>query len=157
MPDFGLRGGRLECMARVEVYPERVVVRMTASEKTLSFRRRDLVLEREAITSAVITDDPWVWLRGVRSPGTHLPGKLALGTWRALGGRDFAVVRSGRPAVVLDFDLPHDSSEDRGWVGEFDRFARVIISTTHAAELIQALRIDLDGGSGTGRVFSAED
>lgn len=140
-------------MARVEVYPDRVVIRLTASEKTLAVRRRDIVLERDAITSAVITDDPWVWLRGVRAPGAYVPGRLALGTWRALGGRDFAVVRSGRPAVVIDLDVPEGADEDHGWVGEFDRFARVIISTTHAAELIRALR--LDGGVGDETPFSA--
>jgi len=139
-------------MARVEVYSDRVVIRLTASEKALAMRRRDVVLDRDGILSAVITDDPWVWLRGVRAPGTQLPGRLALGTWRALGGRDFAVVRSGRPAVVIDLEVPEGAEEDHGWVGEYDPFARVIISTRHAAELIKALR--LDGGEG---VFRAED
>lgn len=129
-------------MARVEVYPDRVLLRLTSSEKALSMRRRDVVLDRRAIVSAVITDDPWVWLRGVRSPGTHVPGKLALGTWRAFSGRDFVVARSGRPAVVIDLDVPEGSEEDHGWVGEFDPFARVIVSTKHAAELITALRLD---------------
>lgn len=140
-------------MARVEIYPEKVVIRLTAAEKTLAIRRRDIVLERDAITSAVITDDPWVWLRGVRSPGAHLPGRLALGTWRGPGGRDFAVIRSGRPAVVIDFDLGEGAEEDHGWVGEFDRFARVILSTEHAAELVRALRLDDSGAEGA-TVFS---
>lgn len=154
-------------MARVEVYPDRVVIRLTASERALAMRRTDIVLDREAIVSAVITDDPWVWLRGVRSPGTHLPGRLALGTWRAFSGRDFVVVRNGRPAVVIDFDTPAEGDEGRGWVavppreriesaadehGVFDRFARVIVSTRHAAELIQALRLDGDDA-----VFSTAD
>lgn len=138
-------------MARVEIYPDRVVVRLSASEKTLAMRRRDVVLERASIRSAMITNDPWVWVRGVRAPGVHLPGRLALGTWRALGGHDFVVARSGRPAVVIDLDVPEGADEDRGWVGEFDRFARVIISTEHATELIQALRLD-----GSEAVITAE-
>lgn len=139
-------------MASVAVYPDRVVIRLSAAEKALALRRRDLVLDRAAITSALITDDPWVWLRGVRSPGAHLPGKLALGTWRGLGGREFAAVRSGKPAVVLDFareeaepeDAPGGTDADGapGRAGEFDDFARVVISTDHAAELIRALRLD---------------
>lgn len=150
MPRIAAAKGRLEVMARVEVYPDRVIIQLTAAEKTLAVRRRDVVLEREAIVSAVITEDPWVWLRGVRSPGAHVPGRLAIGTWRALSGRDFVVARSGRPAVVLDFATLEGAEEERGWVGEFDRFARVVISTTHAAELIQALRLDDSKG-----VFSA--
>lgn len=129
-------------MARVEVFPDQVVIKLSASERALSLRKRNIVLSRDAITSALITEDPWVWLRGVRSPGTHLPTKLALGTWRSFGGRDFALIRSGRPAIVLDFDVPAESAEDSGWVGEFDRFSRVILSTAHAAELISALRLE---------------
>lgn len=124
------------------MYPDRVVVKLTASEKALSMHRRDLVLDRDAITSALITDDPWVWLRGVRSPGTHVPAKLALGTWRSFSGRDFVLARNGRPAIVIDFDVPESADEDRGWVPEFDPYARVILSTTHAAELIRALRLE---------------
>lgn len=141
-------------MARVEVHPGKLVIRLTTAEKTLSMRRRDIVLDRDAITSAVITDDPWVWLRGVRSPGTLVRGKRAVGTWRALGGRDFVVVRGGRPAVVIDLEVPEGADEDHGWVGEFDPFARVILSTSHSAELIRALRLD---GEGDDTVFSAAD
>lgn len=132
-------------MARIEVFPDRVVIKLSAAERTLAMRKRDIVLSRERITSALITDDPWVWLRGVRSPGAHLPTKLAVGTWRGFGGNDFCLIRSGRPAIVLDFDVPEEAG--RGWVGEFDDYARVILSTDHAAELIEALRLDGTDGN----------
>lgn len=141
-------------MARVEVHPEKLVIRLTTAEKALAMRGRDVVLERDAITSAVITSDPWVWLRGVRSPGTHLPGRLAIGTWRALGGRDFVLMRRRRPAVVIDLDVPEGADEDHDWVGEYDHFARVIIATSHAAELITALRLENTEGK---TVISAAD
>ncbi|MCW2289480.1 hypothetical protein [Leucobacter luti] len=134
-------------MARVEVHRDRVVIRLTNAERVASLRRRDITLDRAAITSAVITDDPWVWLRGVRSPGTHIPGALASGTWRSFAGRDFVLARKGREAVVIDLETSQDAAEDRGWVGEYDPFARVILSTTHAAELVRALRLD-DGEGG---------
>ncbi|MBK0417507.1 hypothetical protein JD276_00440 [Leucobacter sp. CSA1] len=143
-------------MARVEVYTERVVVQLTASEKALSLHRRDIVIDRSAISSVLITDDPWIWLRGVRSPGTHLPGRLAFGTWRNLTGRDFALVRRGRPAVVIDVDVPEGAEENRGWISEHDAFSRVIISTTHAPELIQALRLEDDGAGEDERVFTTD-
>lgn len=129
-------------MARVEVFADRIVIKLSAPERALALRGRDVVLSRDAITSALITADPWVWLRGVRAPGARLSSKLALGTWRATGGKDFAVIRSGRPAVVLDFDVPEGAAEEQGWVGEFDEFSRVIISTAHATELIKALRLE---------------
>ena len=132
-------------MARVEVHSDRVVIRLTASERFAAMRRRDVVLDRSAISSAIVTDDPWVWVRGVRAPGAALPGRLAAGTWRNFTGRDFVLVRRGRKAVVIDFENPEGSEEDHGWRGEFDHFSRVIVSSVHAGELIQALR--LDGGA----------
>jgi len=147
-------------MASVEVYPDRLVIRLSTAEQLLAMRRRDIVLERDAISSALITDDPGVWLRGVRSPGTRLPGRLAIGTWRTHSGRDFVLARRGRPAVVLDFDVPEESAVDTATDGsgngnsgdgdagngdvsrEFDTFSRVVLSTRRAAELIHALRME---------------
>lgn len=134
-------------MARVEVYEDRVVVKLTTAEKIATMRRRDVTLERAAITSAVITDDPWIWIHGVRAPGTHVPGKYGAGTWRNLTGRDFVLARAGRDAVVIDFERPEHPDEERGWVGEFDQYSRVILSTVHAADLVRALRLeDADAG-----------
>lgn len=128
-------------MARIEVHADRVIIRLTAAEKTVALRRKDIVLERAAIRSAIITEDPWVWIRGLRSPGAALPRGLAYGTWRTRSGRDFVLARRGREAVVFDLDIPEDADENRGWVGEFDTFSRVIVSTVHAAELVRALRL----------------
>lgn len=127
-------------MARIEVHGDRVTIRLTTAEKTVSLRRRDVVLDRRAIRSAIITEDPWVWIRGIRSPGAALPYGLAYGTWRTRSGRDFVLARRGRDAVVIDLDVPESQDEDRGWVSEFDTFSRVIVSTMHAAELVKALR-----------------
>lgn len=129
-------------MARVEVHEDRLVIRLSASERVTALRGAEIVLSREAISSAVITEDPWVWIRGFRSPGTHLPRRLAMGTWRSSAGRDLVLVRSGRSAVVLDFK-PDESGDPSP---EFDHFARVIISTTHAADLVRALRVPGIGG-----------
>lgn len=129
-------------MARIEVFPDRLIIKLTAAESALAMRRREIVLSRDQITSALLTEDPWVWIRGVRSPGSHVPTKLALGTWRSFGGRDFYLVRSGRSALVLDFEVPAAEQTENGWIGEFDNFARVILSTEHAAALVSALRLE---------------
>lgn len=101
--------------------------------------RKDVVIDRSAITTAIITDDPWIWLRGVRAPGTYLPGRLAYGTWRNLAGRDFVLARRRRAAVVIDVDVPEEAEEGRGRIRGFDDYSRIIISTAHAVGLVQAL------------------
>lgn len=123
------------------MHADRVVVKLTRAEKLLSMRRHDVIFERALMSSVLITDDPWVWLRGVRSPGTHIPGRMAYGVWRNLSGRDFALLRKGVPAVVIDFDEPEEGSGRSGGHPEYDEFARVMLSTEHAAELVRALRL----------------
>jgi hypothetical protein len=46
------------------------------------------------------TDDVWGELRGLRVPGTGIPGLVALGTWRYGGGKDFVAVY-GRSGLVV--------------------------------------------------------
>lgn len=112
----------------MHVHPDRLEIRLTSAEKVLAFRRDDLVIPRDSIRSVAITDDPWIWIRGVRSPGASLPLTLAAGTWKFHGGKDFLLLKGKqRAAVVLDLD-----GED---------YARVIVSTPHAAKLIEALRV----------------
>ena len=147
-------------MSRVEVHADRVVVKLTGKEKALAWRRRDIVIDRALITSVLITEDPWVWLRGVRTTGTSMPGRHAHGTWRHLAGRDFALMRRGVSAVVIDLETPEETEEGAADVGadadagasraafdgqtEFDELARVILSTSYASELIEVLRLEND-------------
>lgn len=128
-------------MARIEVHHDRVIVSLSLVEKMLSFHREPVVLRRAAIRSAVITDDPWIWIRGVSSPGTHVAGKIACGTWRGLGGDDFLLVRGTHKAVVIDMqDVTDPASPDSDDMHEA-HFSRVILSTARASELIRALRL----------------
>jgi hypothetical protein len=120
-------------MADLHVHRDRLEIRLTAAEKALALRRADLVIPRDAIRSVAITEDPWIWIRGVRAPGASIPLTLAVGTWKFHGGRDFLVVKGKqRPAVVIDIETEGE--------GEGQEFQRVIVSTTHAASLIEALR-----------------
>lgn len=104
-------------------------------ERALSFRKGSLRIERSHIVRVQLTDDAWTWLRGVPSPGTQLRGIIAMGTWKSAGGADFVVVRRHKPAVVIDL-VPGD---DGG--AEFDR---VMLSTRHGLQLVQALRLETD-------------
>ncbi|GAB3794578.1 hypothetical protein GCM10028798_01450 [Humibacter antri] len=153
-------------MADFHVYRDRLEIRLTRAEKVLALRRDDLVVPRDNIRSVAITADPWIWIRGVRAPGNSIPLTLAVGTWKFHGGKDFLVLKGKqRSAVVIDIDQPDagvaddpaasaaaaasgdeapERLPDSGEVA--DGFSRVIVSTQHAAELVEALR-DIHPGS----------
>ncbi len=114
-------------MASLRVHTDRIEVHLTTAEKTLAFRADDIVVQREDIRSATITDDPWIWIRGIRRRGTEVPLVVAVGVWKYHGGSDFVIVKGKRPAVVLELAG-----------GEF---TRVIVSTNHAAQLIDSLKL----------------
>lgn len=101
-------------------------------ERALSFRSAGVRVDRSAIVKVQLTDDAWTWLRGVRAPGTHIPGVLAIGTWRSTGATDFAIIRRHRPAVVIDLD-------------GHPEFQRIVLTTRHGLELVQALQLDVAG------------
>ncbi|WP_174844279.1 hypothetical protein [Cryobacterium adonitolivorans] len=115
-------------MASLRVHPDRLEIHLTAAEKTLAFRREDLVIQRENIRSVTITDDPWIWVRGIRAPGALVPLVVAVGVWKFHGGKDFLAIKRRRQAVVIDL------------IG--DDFARVILSTNHAPDLIASLKLE---------------
>lgn len=117
-------------MANLHVHSDRLEIHLTGAEKALALRREDLVIPRESIRSVAITEDPWIWIRGIRAPGTAVPLTLSVGTWKFHGGKDFLLIKGKqRSAVVIDLD------------GE--EFSRVIVSTPHAATLVEALRVDV--------------
>lgn len=94
-------------MADFHVYRDRLVIRLTRAEKVLALRRDDIVVPRDSIRSVAITADPWIWIRGVRSPGNSIPLTLAVGTWKFHGGKDFLVLKGKqRSAVVIDIEQP---------------------------------------------------
>ena len=130
-------------MADLHVHRDRLEVRLSAAEKVLALRKSDLVIPRSAIRSVAITQDPWIWIRGVRVPGAAIPLTLAVGTWKYHGGKDFLIVKGkSRPAVVIDIDQSETAGGAGGTVA--DGYDRVIVSTPHAAALIEALRQPAD-------------
>ncbi|GAB3120182.1 hypothetical protein [Glaciibacter psychrotolerans] len=114
-------------MTSLRVHPDRLEIHLSRAEKTMSLRRDGIVVQRENIRSVTITDDPWIWIRGIRAPGLEVPLVIATGTWKFHGGKDFIAIKSKRQAVVIDL------------VGE--EFARIIITTQHAPDLITSLKL----------------
>jgi len=99
-------------------------------ERAATFHRENVRIARETITKVQLTDDAWTWLRGVPNPGTHIPGVLAAGTWKAAGSVDFVLIRRRRPSVVIDLEGD----------GEY---RRLILTTRHGLALTQALRLEV--------------
>lgn len=97
-------------------------------ERAVCFHRENLRIARDTITKVQLTDDAWTWLRGVPNPGTHIPGVVAAGSWKAAGSIDFVLIRRRRPSVVIDLD------------GETE-YRRLILTTSHGLALTQALRL----------------
>ena len=64
-------------MASLRVHPDRLEIQLSAAEKALALRRDAISVPRSAIRSVTITDDPWIWIRGIRAPGALVPLVLA--------------------------------------------------------------------------------
>ncbi len=107
-----------------------MVVRLSAAEQLLAFRG-DVSVPLNAIRSVEVEPDPFGALRGIRAPGTGWPGVIAYGVRRYAGGRDFAAVRSKRPALRIDLD---DSSP----------FARLLISIDDPQAWVEMIRAALE-------------
>src|SRR5690606_2098628 len=107
----------------------RLEVALSGTERALSRRTGNVLVERSDIAKVQLTDDAWTWLRGVPSPGTHVRGVIAMGCWKSAGGSDFVLVRRRRPSVVIDLE-------------GHPEFARIVLTTRHGLELVQALQLD---------------
>jgi hypothetical protein len=88
-------------VAAVEVRGNDLVIAMTTLEK-IEGAHGEIELPLTAVTNVRVVDDAWPELRGIRAPGTGVPGKIAVGTRRGKFGKDFAVVHGKGPALVLE-------------------------------------------------------
>jgi hypothetical protein len=88
-------------MARLEIDGDSLALRLTAEEH-LEGMHRDVVVPRSSVASVRVTEDVWSELRGIRAPGTGIPGVIAVGTRRGSFGKDFAVVHGQRRGVVVE-------------------------------------------------------
>jgi hypothetical protein len=88
-------------MARITVDLNDVVVHLTALETAAAWRR-SLRLPISALHMVHVEERPLAGLPLWRLPGLACPGLFVIGSGRHEGRREFAAVRAGRPAVVLD-------------------------------------------------------
>src|SRR4051794_17445236 len=86
-------------MAELQIEDAELVLHLSSVER-MEGMHGDLRLPLSAVTGARSVDDLWQELRGMRAPGTGVPGTLAVGTWQGGFGKDFAVVHG--PGGVVE-------------------------------------------------------
>ena len=80
-----------------------------------------------SVTAVRAVLNAWPELRGMRAPGTGIPGTIMVGTRRGNFGKDFAAVHGQGPAVVVELEGQ-----------EFDRLVLTIDDSVTTAERITA-------------------
>ena len=108
-------------MAHLDVAGGMLILHVSLLERIGGFVRGDAHVPLASVRSARVTGDPWGELRGIRMPGTGFPGKIALGTRRFSGGKDFVAVYGKGPAVIVELTGVE--------------FSRLVVST-RGAELV---------------------
>jgi hypothetical protein len=111
-------------MADVKVHGDELVVELSPLEK-LGALHGDVRVPRTAVRDVRKVDDALGAVKGLRAPGTAWPGKVALGTWRRRGGKDFVAVHGRRPGVVVEL--------------EGATYARLIVTTDDGDEVAKVL------------------
>jgi hypothetical protein len=119
-------------MAELRAAGDHLVLHLTAAEH-LEGVHGDIVVPMSSISTMRASDDVWSELRGIRAPGTGIPGIIAVGTRRGSFGKDFAVVHGKGPGVVIEL-------RDE----EFDRLVLTVADP-------EAAMAELTGGPPSGR------
>jgi hypothetical protein len=89
-------------VASLEVQSDELVIRLSGVEQAAAMRR-EVRVPLAAVANVCAERDPWGALRGVRAPGTGIPGVVAYGIRRVTGGApDFVAIHGCGPAVRVD-------------------------------------------------------
>jgi hypothetical protein len=113
-------------MAKLLVDGPDLVVGLSWPEK-LGAVHRNVRVPLRAVRSVTAEPRPWYALRGIRFVGTGFPGVIALGTRLRKGGRDFAAIEPGRPAIRVE-------------LSEESPFGQLIVSVRDADATLAAIR-----------------
>lgn len=90
-------------MASVVVEGDRVVVRLTPLERVLGLAVDEPSAPLSAVTRVRAARPVRREIRGLRAPGTGLPGVAWIGHWRGRG-HDFVAVYGSHAGVVVELD-----------------------------------------------------
>lgn len=95
-------------MAEIQVKGGQISIHLSFAEK-IGAVHGDLHFPVSAVRAVRVVDKPFCEIEGFRSPGTGVPGLIALGTYRAYGQRDFVAVYRGERGVVFEIDADNMS------------------------------------------------
>jgi len=118
-------------MAHVSIDADLLHVQLEKAEQ-LGALHGGLDIPLEHVASARTVADLWSELKGLRAPGTGIPGVIMLGTTRYDGKKDFCAVYKHRPGIVIEL--------------RDEAFARVLVSLPETDA--QAIATQLNGASG---------
>lgn len=88
-------------MAELDMKADGLYVRLSPKEK-LGALGGDRFVRRGSISSVRYLDNARHAIRGLRLPGTGLPGVIALGTWRTRSTSDFVAVYRNDPGYAIE-------------------------------------------------------
>jgi hypothetical protein len=89
-------------MAELTVQGDRVVLRLSLTERVFGLVTDDISVPRSAVAAARVVRPARDGIRGIRAPGAGWPGTIALGHWRGRGYHDFVAVYGNHAGVVLE-------------------------------------------------------
>jgi hypothetical protein len=96
-------GRKIICVAALVVEGLDLVIKMSELEKFEAVHP-DVHVLLSTVRAVRVVEDAWPELRGIRAPGTGIPGVIAVGTRRGSFGKDFAVVHGRERAIVVELD-----------------------------------------------------
>lgn len=91
-------------MAHLEINDDRLCVVLSRWEKAGALRRSDVTVRMSAVSGVTTLENAREAIRGIRVPGTGLPGVIALGTWRTRKFKDFVAVTRDDPGYLIALD-----------------------------------------------------
>ena len=117
-------------MARLTTTDRSVTLALSRVERLEGFHG-DITASAASVTAVRASEDLWPELRGLRAPGTGIPGVISMGTRRGSFGRDFAAVHGRGPGVVVEFD----GEPFQRWVISVDDPVAVVVAVRAIAHL----------------------
>jgi hypothetical protein len=114
-------------MASLAIHGDELVVRLSPLERIVALHG-DVHVPISCVRSVCAEPDPWAALRGMRAPGTGLPGMVAFGVRRMTGARpDFAAVWGRRPAIRVE-------------LAPGSRYGRLVVTVSDPTATLTAMR-----------------
>ena len=87
-------------MAQIRIHQGSLVIELSDLEKVEALHG-DLRIPLTSVRQVDVLDEPLKELRGLRVPGTAIPGRTAVGTWRSRDGKTFVVEHNRSRAIRL--------------------------------------------------------